>query len=102
LNSILFHLVQFLVLDPVESRITSALAEANAPQEIVAQIKTCTLSSMPVLLQKVGNDPWWGAQTAVNVWVRGAAPEQVISELAPACGPAMQVVRPYLRRAQAT
>jgi hypothetical protein len=100
-NSILFYIVQFLILGPVEARITDQLSKANVPYEVVGQVKTCAASSMPILIQRVRDDPWWGAQTVVNVWVRRTSPEQLIGQFAPGCAPAIQAANAYLRRAQA-
>jgi hypothetical protein len=95
--SIIFYVVQILILGPFETRISDKLAKANAPYEVIAQIKTCASSAMPVLIQRVSDDPWWGARTVVDVWVRGTAPERVIGGAVAACRPAIEAATPYLR-----
>lgn len=99
LNSILFYVLQLLILDPVQARITDHLTRANVPPQIVAQIKACATSSMPVLIQKVTDDPVWGAQTVLQIWVSQMPPEQIIRQFAPACDTTMQAADAYLRRA---
>jgi hypothetical protein len=101
LNSIIIYVVQILILWPFQTQISAELAKANAPYEVIAQIKTCASSAMPILIQRVSDDPWWGARTIVDVWVRGTAPERVIGDAAASCGPAIEAARPYVRRARA-
>jgi len=97
MNSIIFYVIQTLILSPFQSEITAELAKANAPYEVIAQIKTCASSAMPVLIQRVSDDPWWGARTIVDVWVRGIEPERVIGAAVAACDPAIKAATPYLR-----
>jgi hypothetical protein len=99
LNSIIFYAVQFLILGPFETHISDKLAQANPPYEVIAQVKACTSSAMPILTQRVSDDPWWAARTVVAVWVRGTAPERVIGDAVAACRPAIKAATPYLRAA---
>ena len=99
LNSILFYVLQLLIIDPVQSRVTDHLARANVPPQIIAQIQSCATSALPVLIQRVADDPLWGAQTAMKIWVWQAPAEQIIGEIAPGCETTMQAANTYLRRA---
>jgi hypothetical protein len=97
MNSIIFYVVHILILSPFQSGITAELTKAAAPYEVIAQIETCASSAMPILIQRVSDDPWWGARTIVDVWVRGTAPERVIGDAVAACDPAIKAATSYLR-----
>ena len=97
LNSIMFYAVQILLLGPFEAQISDKLAQVNAPDAVISQVKTCASSAMPILIQRVSDDPWWGGRTVVDVWIRRTAPERVIGDAVPACRPAIEGAMPYLR-----
>jgi hypothetical protein len=95
--SIIFHIVQPLILLPLEAKISDNLGRANAPYEVIAQLNGCASSAMPLLIQRVSDDPWWGADTVIDVWVRGTAPERVLGDVGASCGSAIKAATPYLR-----
>lgn len=89
-------IVNILVVEPLQAEMNERLAQARAPQAIIADVRTCATASLPILADRAAADPAWAVTTALNVWIGTAAPEDVLSTNSPQCSNAMRAARAYL------
>src|SRR6056297_1191051 len=82
-------LFAFFVLDPFEAEMNRRLANANAPMEVVESARDCIADAGPAILNRVGDDYWWGIANATYVVVGMSRAEDVLVEVAPSCAPAL-------------
>ena len=97
LSSIVFSVVQLLILGSFDTQLCDKLAQARAPGEVIAQVRTCASSAMPILVQRVSDDLRWGISVVAAIWLKGTRPEHVVADASPSCGPAIEAARSYLR-----
>jgi hypothetical protein len=97
MTSILFALVSFILLQPIERAITDQLARAEAPRAVVEQVVACTRQAAPAALDRVSEDPVWAVSTVLGLWWGDEDAGSVLAEVAPACDAALQAARPFLR-----
>ena len=100
-NAVVFYFVQLLILDPFRTEITERLTKANVPYEVVADIRACTASASQIIANQASSDPWQLASMAFDIWVRGTAPDRVLSAAVPNCGPAIETAKSFLARQSA-
>ncbi|NKC32481.1 hypothetical protein [Falsiroseomonas selenitidurans] len=96
------ELVAWLVLTflvgPMQADLRDRLLAAQAPPAVLAQLAVCASGAAPALVQRAGEDPWWGVTTAIRAWIGTLPPEDVLADATPGCGPAVAAARPFLRR----
>ena len=97
MNDLIAALVSLLLTGPLQSTMEEKLAAARAPQAVVSQVSACASTAAPVVVERVLGDPWWAVTTVVRVWTGLADPEAVLLDAAPACRPAIEAARPFLR-----
>jgi hypothetical protein len=94
----LFHwLLATFVLSPIQAEIDTKLQAAQAPRAVVEQARSCLATATPQLVQRAGGDWFWGATTVISVATGLADPVQVLADEVPACRPAVDAMRPFLR-----
>ncbi len=96
IRDFLIFLFTTLVVEPFQAELNEKLAAAQAPPAVVAEISQCARTATPILADRAMSDPWWGASTVIRVWVGTTSPESVLTDAAPACGPAVRAARPFL------
>jgi hypothetical protein len=96
IRDFLISVFSFLVLEPMQAELNTALQAAKAPAAIIETAKTCLTDAAPKLADKAMADWWWATTTVVEVSIGMRAPETVLTDAAPSCGPAIQAVRPFL------
>ena len=94
-QDILAFFINLLVVDPLQGEINKRLAEARAPQAIIAEVRTCAETALPRLAERAVAEPGWIVATALDVWIGRAAPEDVLST-SPQCQSAIKAARVYL------
>jgi hypothetical protein len=90
-------LLATFVLAPVQAEIDDKLKAANASRAVVEQVQTCLAAAPPRLVEKANGDWIWTATTVISVATGLSSAEQVLADNVPACGPAMEAARPFLR-----
>lgn len=103
LRDLLLWAVAVFVVQPYQAELEEKLAAVRAPRAVMEAVADCASTAIPALADRAASDPWWAAVTGLKVWTGFIPPEAVLRDAAPACGPAMEAVRPYLtgRTAQA-
>jgi hypothetical protein len=96
IHDILAFFVNLLIVDPLQGEISKRLADARAPQAIIADVRACAEASLPRLADRAMADPIWVLTTAVDVWSGNAAPETVLSSSSPQCDATIKSARVYL------
>ncbi|WP_181702715.1 hypothetical protein [Chthonobacter albigriseus] len=92
----LISLFVFLVVDPAQAQIQSAMEAANVPAAVVSQVRDCVSAAGPQLAERAWNDPWWGVTTAISVAVGMTDATAAIGDVAPGCATAIDGVLPLL------
>ncbi|MGY4427525.1 hypothetical protein ACVWWO_000002 [Bradyrhizobium sp. F1.13.1] len=95
LSSVVYFIVQTLILDPLQNEISERLVAARVPPAIVAQVNECTKSSLPAVVRRATDDPQWAVVVALDVWLERKTPEQIVGDAAPSCRPALDSARSY-------
>jgi hypothetical protein len=96
-SAIMSFAVQFLLLGPFQAQLDEGLAQANAPYEIISQVKGCAATALPELVERATADPMWAVSGAARVWLVGTSPEQVVRDAMPSCRSAIASASDYLR-----
>lgn len=96
IRDFLMSVFSFLVLEPMQLELTQALESAKAPAALIETARTCLTDAAPKIAEKAMGDWWWATTTVVEVSIGMRAPETVLTDVAPSCGPAIQAVRPFL------
>jgi hypothetical protein len=96
IQDIIFALVSFFVVDPLQAELADKLAAARAPQAVISQVSQCAREATPVLAERVMSDPAWGVAETVRIWTGMTSPETVLGEAAPSCATAVQAARPFI------
>lgn len=91
----------FLVIEPFQAELNSKLRAVQAPAAIIQQVEGCARAAAPVLVDKAMTDWWWAGMTAVYVTIGMQAPERVLADSVPACGPAIRAAQPFLNAVRA-
>jgi hypothetical protein len=97
----ILSILAFFVIDPFRAELNQKLAAAQAPADIVQQVRACATAAGPVLLNRAYADWWWTGTTMVYVAVGMRTPESVLVEVVPSCAPAMRAAQPFLIAARA-
>jgi hypothetical protein len=101
LHAIVFYFVQLLVLNPFQTEITDRLGRANVPYEVMANVRACTANAGRLLADRASGDPWHFASMAFDIWVRGIAPDRLLTAAVPNCGPAIETAKSFLAQQSA-
>jgi hypothetical protein len=101
IRDFVMSLISFFVIDPFRAEIDQRLAQVGAPAAVVSQMHGCVRAAAPVLIERAMSDWWWTGTTLVSVGVGMTAPERVLVEVVPACGPAVRAAQPFLTAARA-
>jgi hypothetical protein len=101
LSAIAFLFVQLLILDPFQAEITNRLAKANVPYEVMANVRSCATSAGQIISSRAASDPWPIAAMAFDIWVRGTAPDRILADAVPGCGPAIETAKSFLAQQSA-
>lgn len=96
LQEILSTLVGLLIVDPLQTQMSERLAQARAPQAIIADVRTCAEASLPRLADRAVAEPLWVLTTALNVWTGHTAPESIFGNANPQCESSLKAARVYL------
>jgi hypothetical protein len=88
-------IINLLVVDPLQEELNKRLAQARAPQAIIADVRACAEGSLPELAQRAMAEPVWVMTTVFDVWTGRAAPEDVLSTSAQ-CESTIKTARTYL------
>jgi hypothetical protein len=94
-QNILAFFINFLVVDPLQDEMNKRLAEARAPQAIIAEVRTCAEDALPKLAERAIAEPAWVVATTLDVWLGRAVPEDVLST-SPQCQSSIKAARIYL------
>lgn len=97
LSNVLLFFVQLFILMPFQAEIGERLVKAGAPVELLQQVRTCVAVATPAVVQRTSGDPLWAAKATLRIWVLQTPPAQLVGEAAPACVPAIEAGRAYLR-----
>ncbi len=101
LSALVFYFVQLLILDPFQTEITSRLAKANVPYEVVANVRACTTSAGQVITDHATTNPLPLVSMAFDIWVLGTAPDRILSDAVPSCRPAIETAKSFLAQQSA-
>lgn len=101
LSAIVFYFVQLLILDPFQTEITSRLAKADVPYEVVANVRACAATAGQVITDHATNNPWQLASMSFDIWVKGTEADRVLTSAVPSCGPAIETAKSFLARQSA-
>lgn len=96
LQDILASVVSLLIVEPLQAEMSERLAQARAPQAIIADVRTCAEASLPGLADRALAEPLWVVTTALNVWTGHTAPESILGNTTPQCESALKSARVYL------
>ena len=94
-QELLASLVSLLIVDPLQAEMSERLAQARAPQAVIAQVRACAEASLPGLADRAMAEPLWVVTTALNVWTGQTAPESILGST-PQCESALKSARVYL------
>jgi hypothetical protein len=94
-QEILASLVSVLIVDPLQAEMSERLAQVQAPQAVIAEVRTCAEASLPGLADRAMAEPLWVVTTALNVWTGQTAPETILGNT-PQCADALKSARVYL------
>ncbi|WP_230532038.1 hypothetical protein [Microvirga roseola] len=97
MQEIFAALASFLLIEPLQAEITERLAKAGAPQAVVSEVTACAKAATPIIIERTASDPGWASSTAVRLWMGSAEPGAILTEIAPACAPAVRAAHPSLR-----
>lgn len=100
-RDLVLSLVSMFVIEPFEAEIGAKLKAAAAPQAIVAELRGCAGVATPALVDRALGDPVWGITSIVGVATGMMDAQKLVVEAAPACGPVMTKLRPFLTGAAA-
>jgi hypothetical protein len=96
IRDILISLVTFFVIEPFQAEFADRLSAAGAPAAIVQDVSACMRDGAPQIVDRITADWVWAATTAVQLTIGGRTPDAVLSEVAPACEPAIRAARPFV------
>jgi P2-related tail formation protein len=94
-QELLASLVGLLIVDPLQAEMSERLAKVQAPQAVIADVRTCAEASLPGLADRAMAEPLWVVTTALNVWTGQTAPESILGST-PQCASALKAARVYL------
>ena len=94
-------ILPFFILDPFRAELNQKIAVAQAPAEIVQQVRACATAGAPARLSRAYGDWWWTGKTMANVAICMRSPESVLVEVVPTCAPALRAAQPFLTGARA-
>ena len=94
-QELLASLVSLLIVDPLQAEMSERLAQARAPQAVIADVRTCAEASLPELAERAVAEPLWVVTTALNVWTGQTQPESILGNN-PQCEAALKSARVYL------
>ncbi|WP_159718967.1 hypothetical protein [Geminicoccus flavidas] len=92
-------LVRLFIIEPFQVEVDEHLRRLGAPTAVVQEVASCASAAQPVLVERISEDPWWGAATIVRLWLGTTSYEAVLGAQVPACVPALQAAQPYLQDA---
>ncbi|WP_134500579.1 hypothetical protein [Microvirga pakistanensis] len=96
-HEILAFIVNLLIVDPLQAEMDKRLAEARAPQAVIADVRACADAALPILTDRAVSEPGWVATTALDVWLGRTAPEDVLTTIAPRCNAPVRAAKGYLQ-----
>jgi hypothetical protein len=96
IEGLIAWLVATFLLGPLQAQLAEQLQAARAPTAVVQELTACAADAAPRLVERAGAEPVWAVTTAIGAWIGTVAPEAVLREAAPRCGPAVGAARPYL------
>jgi len=96
LQDIFASLVSFLIVDPLQAEMNERLAQVQAPQAVIGQVRACAEASLPQLADRAMAEPAWVVSTAFDVWIGRTAPEDILGSTTPQCATALKAARVYL------
>ena len=96
MQDVVAALISFFLIEPLEAEMKEKLADARAPQAVVAEITACARTAAPTVVERAKGDPWWAASAAFQVWTGSAEPGAMLVEAAPSCAGAVRAARPFL------
>ena len=100
-RDLVFFLVSLFVVEPFQDELNGGLARVAAPQAVISEVASCTSTALPILIERVSSDPWWGTATIVRIWVGSTTSGAVLGQTVPTCKTAIEMARPYLGNAAA-
>ena len=77
IRDFLISVFSFLVFEPMQAELNTALEAARAPAAIVETAKTCLTDAAPKIADKAMGDWWWATTTVVEVSIGMRSPEAV-------------------------
>jgi hypothetical protein len=98
-RDLVFFLVNLFVVEPFQGELNGRLAEVGAPQAVTSEVASCASAALPILVERVSSDPWWGTATIVRIWVGSTTTGVVLGQTVPTCKTAIEMARPYLGNA---
>ncbi|HEX7074998.1 MAG TPA: hypothetical protein VF226_13235 [Hyphomicrobiaceae bacterium] len=100
-RDVVFLLVNLFVVEPFQEELNGRLAQVGAPQAVVSEVAGCASVALPILVERVSSDPWWGTATIVRIWIGSTTPVVILGQTVPTCKTAIETARPYLGNAAA-
>lgn len=96
MHDMLVAVITFVLLEPLQQDIARSLADASAPQEVVASIIACATEHGPQIVNRTLDDLWWAASNAFGVWIGFADPATLLAKAAPERVAAIDAARSFL------
>ncbi|WP_119459458.1 hypothetical protein [Rhodospirillaceae bacterium SYSU D60014] len=97
----IIFLVNLFVVEPFQEELNGRLAQVGAPQAVVSEVASCASTALPILVERVSSDPWWGTSTIFRIWIGNTTSAVVLGQTVPTCETAIETARPYLGDAAA-
>lgn len=96
MHDMLVAVITFVLVEPVQQEIARSLADASAPQEVVASLVACATVHGSQIVNRALDDPLWAASSAFGGRIGFADPATLLAEAAPECVTAIDAARPFL------
>lgn len=96
MHDMLVALITFFLVEPLQQDIARSLADARAPQVLVASLVACATEHGPQIVKRALDDLWWATSNAFGVWIGFADPATLLADSAPECAAAIDAARPFL------
>jgi hypothetical protein len=97
LHDIFAIIINLLIVDPLQAEMNERLADARAPQALIADVRNCAEASLPKLADRAMADPAWVVATGLDVWLGRSTPDNVLGSISPECNTTVTSARAYLQ-----
>ena len=98
MESFIAALVSLLILNPIQSAITSQLSALGIPRDSAEKVAACARAATPAIVTRVGDNPGWAIGQVVRFWTGAASPDVVLVEIAPHCAGAVETAKRAISR----